>query len=367
MVRHTLFAALSLAGLAACTVDNPAFMPPAPPCEAGETYYRQPFQLADPNKVDILFVVDDGTGMAGAQERLAKSMPLLVQALNADAGLDWHIGVTSTDVTGVPGALLYGGANVPGCPNLSTNIITRATPDAAIAASCAVQLGERGSDFEQGWQAARFGLRNTALVRPDARKVVIFVSTEDDCSATAAFNQGSAENCRTQQDLLFDADLFLQTFRGEQSRSGDALAFVSLIAGTGDPDAAIQCGDVEEAYAGNRYAELAESFGRIGVVENICSPSLDRPMQNIIDSVILAPDDVLCLQSSLSREPTNVVLRLNESSDITAELSPYGDYLSLGATASCPQGAIAVSRDAHTAATGQRVEVWFCSADTLSN
>ncbi len=367
MVRHTFLAALLLTGLAACTVDNPAFMPPELPCDAGETYYRQPFQLADPNKVDILFVVDNGDGMADAQQRLAESMPLLVQALNADEGLDWRIGVTSTDVTGVAGELVYGGAGLPGCPDLSANIITRATPDAAIAASCAVQLGEDGSAFEQGWQAARFGLRNTTLIRPDARKVVIFVSTEDDCSATAAFNQGSSENCRTQQDLLFETDLFLQTFEAEQSRSGDALTFVALVAGTGDPASPIQCGAVDEAFAGNRYADLATSFGRLGIVENICSASLQRPMQNIIDSVILAQDDVLCVQSALKREPTNVVLRLSENSDITAELSPYGDYLTLGATDTCSTGAVAVSREAHNAASGQRVEIWFCSSDTLSN
>jgi hypothetical protein len=367
MVRHTFFAALSLAGLAACTVDNPAFSPPEPPCENGETYYRQPFQVADASKVDILFVIDNGTGMAGAQERLAESMPLLVQSLNAQAGLDWQLGVTSTDVTGVAGELLYGGDRVPGCPTLTSNIIRRSTPEALLAASCAVQLGEAGSDFEQGWQAARFGLRNTELTRPDARKVVIFVSNEDDCSATAAFNQGAPSNCRTQQDLLFDADLFLQTFRGEQSRSGDALTFVALVAGTGDAATPIQCGDVEEAFAGNRYAELATSFGRLGMVENLCSASLDRSMQNIIDNVILAPDDVLCLQSPLNREPTDVVLRVDESSDISVYLSPYGDYISLGATDTCAQGAVSINREAHNVATGQRVEIWFCSADTLSN
>lgn len=369
MPRPTMFSPLlSLCAVvfaAGCTVDNPAFEPPVAVCAEGETYVRQAFQLADPNRVDVLFVVDNGPGMSDAQQRLALSMPILVDALNAQATLDWQLAVTTTDVTGLAGELVYGGTRVSGCPSLESPIITRATADAAFAAGCAVQVGDSGSEFEQGFQAARFALSERGFGRPDARRIVVFFSNEDDCSATASFNQGSPDNCRSQQNLLFSVDEFSRYFATLQSRSGDALTFVSIIAGTGEPTDAIQCGAEPEAYPGNRYATLSSGFGRLGQTLSICSPSFDDVIGTLAQDVVLAPDDVLCLTSTLSREPTDVVLRPTENGEIASELSAFGQYLNLGSTPSCGTGAVSISRDAHSAATGQRLEVWFCTPDAI--
>jgi hypothetical protein len=369
MSRHVLFSPFfglcTLFAATACTVDNPAFEPPAAVCAGGETYVRQAFQLADPNRVDILFVVDNGPGMADAQQRLGASMPILVNALNAEATLDWQLAVTTTDVTGLAGELVYGGTGINGCPALDSAIITRTTPDAAFAAECAVQVGDEGSDFEQGFQAARFALSERAFGRPEARRIVVFFSNEDDCSATASFNQGSPDNCRSQQNLLFSVDEFRRYFATLQSRSGDALTFVSIVAGTGDATDAIQCGDQDSAFAGNRYSQLSAGFGRLGQTLSICSQSFDDAITSLAQDVALAPDDQLCLTSTLSREPTDVVLRPTENGEIASELSAFGQYLNLGATSGCPTGAVSISRTAHNSSTGQRLEVWFCTSDAI--
>ena len=352
--------------LAGCTVDNPAFDPPEAVCAADETYVRQPFTLTDPQQVDILFVVDNGAGMQEAQDQLAQAMPAFVSALTAATALDWRLGVVSTDVVNSPGALLTGATNA-GCQAVTDGIITRATADAGLRASCAVRAGESGDNFEQGFQAARQALDpSRGFVREGAATVVIFFSNEDDCSSTASFSRADEGNCRTQPATLVPVNDFAQFFLSRRTRSGDQLSVVSLIAGTGDGTTSIACGSEPEAFAGNRYAEFVDLVGRNSFVDTICTESYDRVLNDVLTRVIQTEDDVLCVDRRLVGAPSLVVLRPTQEAETTATLSEFGDYLSLGATEDCPKGAVSVSRSAHSAVTGHRVEVWFCTDEVVT-
>jgi hypothetical protein len=366
VIRGTL--ALCGLGLATgCTVDNPAFDPPQAVCAADETYVRQPFTLVDPQQVDILFVVDNGAGMLQAQQQLAQAMPAFVSALTADTTLDWRLGVVSTDVVNSPGTLLDGSSNA-GCPAATDPIITRGTADAGLRASCAVRAGESGDNFEQGFQAARQALDpSRGFVREGAATVVVFFSNEDDCSSTASFSRSDENNCRTQPATLVQVSDYANFFLTRRTRGGDQLSVVSLIAGTGDATTAISCGAESQAFAGNRYAQFVDLVGRNSFVDSICSESYDRVLNDVLTRVIQTEDDVLCVDRRMSGAPSLVVLRPTQEAETTATLSEFGDYLSLGATVECPKGAVSVSRAAHTAATGHRVEVWFCTDEDLSN
>jgi hypothetical protein len=363
--RGTL-ALCGLGFLAGCTVDNPAFDPPQAVCAADETYVRQPFTLVDPQQVDILFVVDNGAGMLEAQQQLAQSMPAFVSALTADAALDWRLGVVSMDVLNAPGTLLTG-ANNAGCPAATDPVITRSTPDSGLRASCAVRAGESGDNFEQGFQAARQALDpSRGFVREGAATVVVFFSNEDDCSSTASFSRADENNCRTQPATLVPVNDFAQFFLSRRTRSGDQLSVVSLVAGTGDGATAISCGSEAQAFAGNRYAQFVDIVGRNSFVDTICTESYDRVLNDVLARVIQTEDDVVCVDRRMVGGPSLVVLRPTQEAEATATLSEFGDYLSLGATVECPKGAVSVSRSAHTALTGHRVEVWFCTDEAVT-
>jgi hypothetical protein len=355
--------------LAACTVDNPAFEPVVPVCAEGETYVLQPFTLPDANQLDILLVMDNGPGMQAAQNRLAQSMPTFVDALNAQESLDWRLAVTSMDVSGDnAGRLLFGGASTPGCTSPPDSIVRRTTPNASFLASCAVQLGETGDAFRQGFWGAISALDSSrGFYRPDANLMVVFFSTQDDCSATGTLNLSDPANCRLQADRLEPVNTFLTTLNGLRARAGDPLTLVSFTAGTGATNQPLGCVDREDAFPGNRFAALTGSLGRRSRVESICTPSFDLALRNLARDVVAAEDDIVCVDRRMTGTPSLVLMRPAQGAPETKTLSAFGEYLVLGPTAQCPKGAVAISRDARRDPTvGNRAEVWFCTDETLT-
>ena len=134
--------------------------------------------LQDPaEKVDILLVVDNSCSMMAEQEKLSDEFEAFTEFFYV-ANTDYHIGVTTTDMEIEAGRLVG-----------ETPIITRATPDPALAFRENVLVGTEGSGFEKGIQAAWTALSptmqlgpNAGFYREDAALAVIFVSDEDDGS-----------------------------------------------------------------------------------------------------------------------------------------------------------------------------------------
>ncbi len=156
--------------------------------------------------VDLLFVVDNSGSMAHEQKNLSQNFPKLMKALDK-AMESYRVGVISTDLGAggfaLPSCAGKGDAGklqtkprVPGCTAASAAWI-EASPkgsnvaggDVAGAFSCVASLGTGGCGFEQPLEAAHLALKpgtNPGFLRKDAALALVFISDEDDCSASNA-------------------------------------------------------------------------------------------------------------------------------------------------------------------------------------
>ena len=208
--------------------------------------------VQDPaEKVDILFVVDNSYSMLAEQEKLSEEFEAFVEFF-FQANTDYHIGITTTDMTVEAGHLV-------GDPK----IITRATDNPAAAFRNNVQVGTEGSGFEQGFAAAWTALSpamqagpNAGFFREEAALSLLFVSDEDD---------GSAFPVHSWLDAFWD-------LKGQRNRDMfNASALTGVHPTTNQPSS---CGsDANDPFAGARdaprYWDLATQSR--GVVRSICS------------------------------------------------------------------------------------------------
>jgi len=143
---------------------------------------EESFQAPEAKLEDILFVVDNSCSMSDNQLQMSTGMQGFVDTLN-DAGIEWHAGVTSTDM-GTRGSPLQGRlANVG--PDLWAS---PDTTDPAVWLQAAIQLGVNGAGQERGIAAAyaaaelRRDTDNTGFFRDDAGFHVVVLSDEQDQS-----------------------------------------------------------------------------------------------------------------------------------------------------------------------------------------
>jgi len=181
-----------------------------------------------PNKLDLLFMIDNSASMAPLQAKLAQQVPNLLNRLrDATTGQypDLHVGVVSSSMGGGAwanvngcvsgshpgddeGKLLQG----PGGPGsgacsmlhmgekfLATGDGTGMSPpnfegDIATAVQCMTSLGDNGCGFESQLKSVWYALNkaqdpvdpdNGGFLRLDARLAVILLTNEDDCSVAA--------------------------------------------------------------------------------------------------------------------------------------------------------------------------------------
>ncbi len=171
---------------------------------------------AESKAVDILFVIDNSRSMMDEQEQLGIWSSELFNVLSSSGELpDLHIGVTSSGVAisglegcegGTGGSFLLGSAALQG----GHFIRDIAGPDGRIRnytgtleetfAKMAL-VGDAGCGFEQPFKAARLALSSPTattgvtlagsngtkappFLRDDALLLVVFVTDEDDCSAS---------------------------------------------------------------------------------------------------------------------------------------------------------------------------------------
>jgi hypothetical protein len=129
-------------------------------------------------KVDILFVVDNSSSMSDNQDALASNFPAFMDYF-VGSGLDYHIGVVSTDPSAAyVGKLIKSGEVV---------FIDSNTPDPLDVFGDMVRIPEGSSD-ERGREAVYHALvterdaANAGFVRDEAALHITVVSDEDDHS-----------------------------------------------------------------------------------------------------------------------------------------------------------------------------------------
>ena len=174
--------------LAACR-QSPGVRPdddrngPPPDATAVERWrLDRTVQIPQP-AVDILFVVDNSGSMDAEQAALANNFPTFVEYFQG-SGIDYHIGVVSTDLDDpTHQGLLRRAAGV--------NWIDADTPNPTAVFAQMAQMGTFGSADEQGRAAAWTALelradhpRNEGFEREEAELHLIFISDEDDASTT---------------------------------------------------------------------------------------------------------------------------------------------------------------------------------------
>jgi hypothetical protein len=168
--------------------DNPA----ARPVEEG-SQTDVIVQVTTP-KVDILWMVDNSCSMADDQKMLTDHFPLFMDFF-VGSGLDYHIGVTSSDLdgnyNGSKGKLVeIAGARylVPDTANPIEMFTTMAT------------LGTNGSGTEKGMGAVYLALEineettNSGFYRDEAALHTIIISDEPDLTPGNVIDQGEFEN-----------------------------------------------------------------------------------------------------------------------------------------------------------------------------
>ena len=203
--------------------------------------------------VDILFVVDNSGSMMEEQTNIGRNFQNFFSAING-AGLDYQVGVVTTDVTTAITAGKLAG---------SVPVLTPKTPKLEETFAKAIAVGVYGSNVERGLEAMRLALsapniqsENKGFLRDGARLAVIVVSDEEDQS----------------QLPVTQYTAFLSQLKGGLKKT----TFAALVGGAGGCTS--QNGN---AQAGSRYIEAARTFGEYGIVESICQDDFASALQTI--------------------------------------------------------------------------------------
>ena len=384
--KHSIIALLSAISLFACTADNPQFVDPSynSPCEDGQLVI-DPFNLAAPFKVDILFVVDNSDGMGAVQGALSAAMPRFVQQLNSVASLDYQLAVTSTDIfhADQKGQLQTGVAGQQGCPGDRAPIITRNTQAGPTVAACNVVLGEQGDSFESGLEAVRFathgphaepGGTNEGFLRADSRFVVIVVTNENDCSHGSDLDRSDSNNCEWERGDLIDMSVYVgdgnSYFEAVKAQySGAPVDFVAIV---GPDDGIVYeqpqapspvCAANGNAFNGRRYLEVVNGMGDRGGFYSICTQRYESLLTSVLEDHILPRHEVVCPFLNLTQEPVSVrLVDLNNQNTIVPLPEDHTGYIYLGETEDCSNGALLLSPDRHgVLGESERIEVHYCT------
>ncbi len=165
--------------------------------------------------VDILFVIDDSPSMKDEQAQLGIWSSKLFEVLSASGQMpDLHLAVTSSSVA-IP-SITQCAATAGGSFHVGRALLQKGDlfiRDVAVASGRErnysftlteafaemARVGDSGCGMEQPFKAARLALSNktAGFLREDALLLVVFVTDEDDCSASnsALFSEPAADAC----------------------------------------------------------------------------------------------------------------------------------------------------------------------------
>ncbi len=238
-----------LAGLAGCIdyipegpdpIPKVEYHPYVPPTPTNTDSYEQ---IQKP-QVDILWVIDNSCSMINEQTGVANNFPVFMDFF-LGSGLDYHIGVVSTDMDNPDqsGKLVQAGG---------LRWITPETPNPEEIFAAMAQLGTDGSSDEQGVLAAyaAFELQsdwNKGFFRDDSAIHVITLSDEADVSPSVPVS-------------LNEFASYLNGLRADP----EAVEYHSIV---GPPEPEFPCDGVQ--YPGLAYIQLTNLVG--GIFWSLCA------------------------------------------------------------------------------------------------
>lgn len=190
-------------------------------------------------EVDVLWVIDNSCSMSEEQAKLRQNFPEFIKYF-LDSGLDWHVGVVSTDTDANRGGRLQAAAGYKYIDEDSPNPI-------ALFEDMAL-LGTNGAVDERGRRAAYFALTeplvnnaNAGFYRPNASLHMIVISDEDDYSGSNP----------TKNEFISWAEAL--------KPDPDTVTFSAIVGPRGG------CATAD---AGNDYIDVVAAVG--GITESIC-------------------------------------------------------------------------------------------------
>ncbi len=202
--------------------------------------------------VDVLWVIDNSCSMSDKQESLAANFPGFMQFF-LDSGLDYHVGVVSTDMTDFDHSGKLQEDDWTG-----VKYIDDQTSQPVEVFQRMATLGTSGDAYEQGREAAYVALEtraqtdNYGFARDDAFLSVVVISDEDDYS----------------EDDVIGLQPFISWFQNLRA-TPDMVSFSSIVG----PD--FYCPESWEE--GVEYLEITRTVG--GIEWSICDPNWDQVLQ----------------------------------------------------------------------------------------
>lgn len=226
------------------------FGPGNPPTLETPTKVDQIVQVTTP-QVDILWVIDNSCSMAEEQAKLVQNFPVFMQFF-IDSGLDWHVGVVSTDTGASDEKGKLQGAG-------GYRFLTAASPDPVALFTDMAVMGTSGSGDERGRRAAHLALTdplksgfNNGFYRDEASLNVIVISDENDSSGSEP----------TRNEFIN----FMTTLKEDPE-----LVTFSAIVGP--------VGGCPTADSGTEYLSVSEAVG--GITESICASDWEPVLEEL--------------------------------------------------------------------------------------
>lgn len=306
-------------GLPTSPVDQPDAALPSS-CEAEAA-------LVQPQRLDILFVIDDSSSMAEEQDAVARELTSFIEVIRAAGGVeqDFHVGVITTSVyqnttryrtypqasgrlQPVPDAE-DGGATRDGG---AERMLRGQDPQLVAKLSRLVRQGTNGSGQETPFEAVRLALvgdlasipiadgGNQGFMRDGARLLVVVLSDEDDCSEVvrpprvAVGADPLVADCTEHADFLLPVAQYHRLFTTIANRDGspkDVVWAAIVPVSRATPHVAepvIESGAVRNvdcptsSQAGLRHLAMAQLFDpSLANVDSICRDSFHDTLVRI--------------------------------------------------------------------------------------
>jgi len=311
-------------GLAGCVGGGNITTVDTAPRELGAGNESPPLDLSGDvpvvyacDTVDILFVVDNSNSMQEEQENLVANFAQFIQRIESIQPpiKSYHVGVISTDIGAGPysgplmGSCKPGGdearlQHVPrgsGCASSYLRYLVGPAATLAQDFGCIAALGLGGCGYEQQMEAALKALTgqpyNDGFVRANAPLAIIFITDEDDCSAsdTTLFNPDDQSlgpypaRCVTHEGKLHPVSRYLQAFKATKSKP-ERVVVAAITGPAGKVETDPVTGHVTPvctspafgtSLPGNRFDALVKGFGERGVMESLCQGDLATPLDVI--------------------------------------------------------------------------------------
>ena len=259
-----------------------------------DSLYEEVFDQDYHSEVDVLWVIDNSCSMSGALGQVEDNFDSFIDQF-VDLGLDFHLGVTTTDMVD---------ASHSGRLQGSPTVIDSSHPDPKGAFMDAVTLGSGGSATEQGFAATKAALTapltsgaNSGFLRGDSVALATIVVSDEE-----------------EQSTNLDPGNFSSWYNGLKS-DPDKATFSAICGDRGISICTLYTTNgIIMAAGGDDYIDAAANTG--GIWQSICTDHFDLALQHL--SLTAAG---MSYYWDLTEVPSNIALMTVEVDGVEVDYS----------------------------------------------